>query len=37
VNDGLLKSFWLFHGVPHKPNSSKVGLICQVYYCLYKC
>jgi hypothetical protein len=33
VNDGLLESSWLFHGVPHKPNSSRFEPLSQVYYC----
>jgi hypothetical protein len=38
VQDGLLESLWLgTHVVPHKPNYTKGGLICQVYYRLRKC
>ena len=38
VQDGLLESLWLgAHVVPHKPNYTKGGLICQVYYRLCKC
>jgi hypothetical protein len=29
----LLESSWLFHGVPHKPNSSRFESLSQVYYC----
>jgi hypothetical protein len=40
VQHGLLESLWFgvgAHGVPHKPNTTKDGLIRQVYYCLCKC
>lgn len=33
IGDGLLKCLWLVHGVPHKPNISKMALQSQVYYC----
>src|SRR5262249_16033319 len=33
VNDGLLQSLWLFHGVSHWPKYRRKPLLSQVYYC----
>src|SRR6266404_3785921 len=33
VDDGLLQSLWLFHGVSHCRNRTRNALLSQVYYC----
>jgi len=37
VQNGLLQSLWLFHGVSHWSKYPRNALLSQVYYCLCKC